>query len=333
MKRILSIILVLVLVTGAIIGCSKKADDGNDKVAPVAESEQQETREAVNADQDESTSVWPRAYVDSRGNEIILEKQPERIVVTTWMVTENLLALDMPPAASDTVTMMSEWASMKSYFEIYQIDNLGESHVDVNIEKILDIQPDLILATTANEKIYDQLEKIAPVIVFDTATLFESWQGSIREVAKVVGKEKTAEQFIEKTMDQLKTGREKIATLEAGTFGFLRLINKGIYAFSEEQLSMYYDAAKGLDLSVPRGWPEKTGTISLESFIEIDPDYIFISGSEDQAMMEELEKNAAWNGLKAVKNGHLYPIDLSGLTGGPLATKYGALTIVEAISK
>lgn len=326
MKKLLGLILSVALMMGALAGCAgTPAENSGTSTPPVSDAG------TTDASDKTAEAEWPHTYTDARGKEITLEKKPERIAVTTWLVTENLMALDTPPVASDTVTIMSEWASMKEYFEKYEVENLGDNQQEINLEKLADVAPDLILATTANEKVYEQLEKIAPVIVFDSGVLFEDWQNSIREIAKVVGEETAAEGFIENTMEQVAQARAKVSSL-GKTVGFIRVLQKGVYSLSVDQLSMYYDPEKGLGLTIPEGWAEETGEISLEVFSEMNPDYLFVSGGEDQAYMDELNKNSVWSALTAVKEGHVYAIDLSGLTGGPLATKYGVQTVLDALT-
>ncbi len=329
MKKLTGLILSAVFLTGILAGCAG-TPAGNNTSTSENTTAISDTNTPEPAQSEET--AFPFTYTDARGKDVTIEKKPERIASVTWMITENLFALETPPVAADTWTLLSEWASMKEYFQKYQVESLGESHTEINLEKLLEIKPDLILATTANEKIYEQLEKIAPVIVFDSGVLFADWQNSIREIAKVVGEETAAENFIDTTTVQVAEGREKIAQT-GKTVGFLRVISKSFSAFGIGQLSMYYDTEKGLGLTVPQGWAEEGAELSLEGLSEINPDYLFVSGGEDQEYMDELSKNSVWNSLTAVKEGHVYPIDLSGLTGGPLATKYGVQTVLDALAE
>lgn len=326
MKRRIRMLLSAVFLIALLSGCGGTPENNSTSVLE-STSDTEESSTAQPAENDEA--AFPRTYTDARGKKVTIEKKPERIAVTTWMITEKLLAIDVPPVAADTVETMSAWASMKEYFEKYQIEDLG---TEVNLEKLLELKPDLILATQANENIYDKLEAIAPVIVFDVNLMFGDWQTSTREVAKAVGEEEAAEDFIADMMTQIAKAKEKIS-IEGKTVGFLRLWSKTIYSMGVETCAAYYDEDKGLGLAIPEEWPEEIGGLSLEALTEINPDYIFISSTEDEVYMEELSKNAVWNSLTAVKEGHVYPIDLSALSGGALASKYGIEVVVEALSE
>ncbi|HTG70689.1 MAG TPA: ABC transporter substrate-binding protein, partial [Candidatus Udaeobacter sp.] len=57
---------------------------------------------------------------------------------------------------------------------------------------------------------------------------------------------------------------------------------------------------------------EPYAVISQEVLPDFDADAIFViisKGSEARANFEELEKNAVWQNLKAVKNKHVYVLD------------------------
>jgi iron complex transport system substrate-binding protein len=325
MKILMKLVLSAVLLAGLLTGCAKP---------PSTETTDTSPPESTPAASDTEDAAWPRTHTDARGKEVTIEKKPERIAVTTWMITENLMALDTPPVAADTVEIMSEWASTKEYFVKYKVENLGASQEEINLEKLLEVQPDLILATTANEKIYDALEKIAPVIVFDAALLFDDWHSAIREVAQVVGAEEAAEAFIKSSDESIVQAREEFAGSE-GTVAFLRIYGKTLSCLGTDQLALYYSADKGLGLPLPQGWPEDGGEVSLEGFVELAPEVIFVNASdpEAQSYLDGFAENSVWNSIPAVKEGRVYPFDLSGLTGGPLASKYGIQTVLDALAK
>lgn len=327
MKKIISFAMITIMIMSMLVGCAKSTNETskNDNNTNVKE---EETSASVQPTETSDTS-FPITYTDARGKKVTIEKKPTRIAVSSWMITEKLLAMEKPPIASDTVEIMSTWESMKQYFEQYQIADLG---TEVNLEKLLEQKPDLILATTANEAIYDQLESIAPVVVFDVNVMFGDWQNSLREVSMVIGEEKAAEAFISSLMSQITQSKESIA-MEGKSVAFLRLWSKTVYSMGISTCAAYYDNDNGLGLLAPEGWTDEIGELSLEALAEMNPEYIFISTSEDETYMQELSKNTVWNNLTAVKEGHVYTIDLSALSGGALAAQYGVQVVSESLTK
>lgn len=343
MKRLITSFITIALLTGFLTGCAEKpaknhtetlnnTPSTSEENSPATATEESSPLSAIGESSSSSLgkeAVYPYTYTDARGKEVTISEKPQRIAVATWMITEKLLAIEIPPVAADTVEIMSTWPSMKDYFEKYQMEDLG---TDVNLEKLLAMEPDLILATTANEKIYEQLEEIAPVIVFDVNLMFGDWQTSTREVAKVVGEEAAAEAFIDDLIAQINQAKDELS-VDGKTVGFLRLWSNTIYSMGVSSCAAYYDKDNGLGLEIPTDWPEEIGELPLEALTEINPDYIFISNAEDEAYMAELNKNSVWKSLTAVKEGHVYSIDISALSGGALAAKYGVQVVSDALSE
>ncbi len=67
-----------------------------------------------------------------------------------------------------------------------------------NLEEISKLKPDLIVASKVrNEKVYDQLSKIAPTVSTDTVFKFKD---TTKLMGKALGKEKEAEDLLKSTM-------------------------------------------------------------------------------------------------------------------------------------
>jgi iron complex transport system substrate-binding protein len=162
--------------------------------------------------------------------------------------------------------------------------------------------------------------------------MFGDWQTSTREFAKVVGEEAAAESFIDDLMVQINQAKDQLS-VDGKTVGFLRLWSNTIYSMGVPSCAAYYDINNGLGLEIPKDWPEAIGELPLEALTEINPDYIFIANAEDEAYMAELNKNSVWNSLTAVKEDHLYSIDISALSGGALAAKYGVQVVLDTLSE
>lgn len=121
------------------------------------------------------------------------------------------MALGEPPAASTDKEYLSSLAYL--YGKLDSTEELGDK-LSPSIEKTLSIEPDFILATEHHEKLYESLEKIAPVITFKYQDIYEDWQYGLRTVAEIIGKEDEAEKVIEKMMQAITTGREDLKTIE-----------------------------------------------------------------------------------------------------------------------
>lgn len=99
--------------------------------------------------------------------------------------------LDEAPAAATDLNILDEWESLAPY-KSSRITDIG-SMTNPNLEKLLEVGPDLIIMVSARYGSYgDQLEKIAPVITVDSNE--NNWQGALREYGKFSAKSKRLRQ-------------------------------------------------------------------------------------------------------------------------------------------
>lgn len=93
----------------------------------------------------------------------------------------------------------------------------------------------------------------------------------------------------------------------------LRAWSSGVRAKGSDNLAGYMLRDMGL-INIADGH-SLMENLTLEAILAADPDYIFITvmgGSEEQALSyldETLMKNPAWQGLSAVKEGHVSVLD------------------------
>jgi iron complex transport system substrate-binding protein len=323
MKKIVVLVLSFAVFMGGLIGCGSQ---------PKPNAAFKQSSDSVEIPGKEA--AFPRTYIDSRGNKIMIEKQPQRIAIVAFPLVETMFALNTPPIAAPQVTVMSQWDSLKPYLAANSLIDLG-SQTSINLEKLLEVKPDLIIGTRYNEEIYEDLSKIAPVILLDTKPLSLDWRSVPREIAKVIGKKQTAEASIAQLEWLITESRGKLSPYKEETFAFLTLADKGSFGvFGKQIYPAYFDAQNGLGLQVPDGYPEKTGRLSLERLAELNPDHIFlmkVAGVEKK--LEELKGNSLWNALHAVKAGNVYFIERSGFTVGVLAAEYGVKSVVNTLTK
>ena len=80
----------------------------------------------------------------------------------------------------------------------YIVSCLGDIIIkssSADIEGILSVEPDLIIMSPRQEKIYDQLAEIAPtVIINDNAN---DWEAKFKEVAKLFDQEDEAQNWLD----------------------------------------------------------------------------------------------------------------------------------------
>lgn len=269
---------------------------------------------------------FPRTIQHDKGETVLADK-PKKVAITYFPYADHLFAI----GAQDVVAGVVGLKSLQS-FPVYgpytkqdQIADLGDT---ANMESILALEPDVIIAWEDDVKIYDQLSKIAPTIVIPQS---ENWQDTIGKVAEVIGEEAKARQYMADYNAKLDALAAKMD--ETGAKGktaiFMMTWGKGFFYYGGVRMEPYYERLGFAKFDGMEYWAE----ISLEGVADINPDYIFLG--EDftgaaELTLDELANHPVWNGLKAVKSDNLHVIDTEIV--GPLAMGQSkGLDVIEEI--
>lgn len=200
-----------------------------------------------------------------------------------------------------------------------KIDGIADIGNPTNVEKVLELQPDLIIATEDTPpEVKEQLKKIAPTVAvsFGDGDVFKQ----LRDVAAVLGKEKEAEQWIASFNKKAEEGRKKLA----GKFKNDETVT--IYMTYGKDVLRVYGARnvghviyRSLELNPPEYIRQKLAkdprfnyvydVISMEKLPELSGDRIIMlvydEASKD-GMLKQIEQSALWRNLPAVKNHKVY---------------------------
>lgn len=331
MKRIMGLIVSLALLAGLLTGCSTSATGSNINT-PAAQAEK--TPGAGGSGAEEEEAAWPRTIVDATGKEITLTEQPQRIAILHSLYLEYFLALGTPPIASagastgDAMKALGEWETLKPYVGTAEIIDLGSAR-DLNLEAILGANPDVIVTFKGQgnlDKIYEQLEQIAPVILVDFSA---PWQEQILACAEIVNKEADAQKLIKEIEGSVQSAKEKLRQHQDKTIAIFR--TDGGKAFVTRGNKDYYDT---FGIAKPEGYPDDYETLSLEAAAEMNPDYIIFQDfiTTSQAFVKTQEASSVWQAMEAIKKGQVVYFDDSLNTFGPLATKLTAEKLIQIIS-
>lgn len=258
-----------------------------------------------------------REYTDFGGRTVTIPTNPQKIV----LLGDNpgdLLALGVKPIGND-------WLSEPYVYkdELNGIADIGYPH---NLEKIVELQPDLILQSGYGDdedaKLYEEMAKIAPTAVFDrSGATFDR----LRSIADIVGKTEEAEAWI-KSYEAKAAGMWQRLGLKEGESATVYLSLAGdFYVMGKFSLT--------LSLYRPDGFaaPAKVqelidknelfAPISAEVLPDYAGDYIFMlssPGSDDEKKAQELIDSAIWKSLPAVTNGQAYKADISWNASDPI---------------
>lgn len=174
-----------------------------------------------------TSSASEELTITDATGKVTVPSNPKRIVVLDLGVADTIRALGHEDAI---VGMASK--SLPTYLkelgENKNITNVG-SLKEVNLEKIAELKPDLIIASGRTSAQLDDFKEIAPTVYFsaDSTNYWKSVQANIKEVAKVFGDDavKEADKQI-KDIDEIVT-KSADNNKETSKTTLMLLLNEG----------------------------------------------------------------------------------------------------------
>lgn len=233
----------------------------------------------------------------------------QRITVLQPAYNEALHSLGIYPTASvcegttypDVAHYMVEGAD-------YEIINIGwqSSDANINLEAILETEPDLIFSSAQMPESYEALSQIAPTVVVDHATVndegYRVWDTRLLAIAEIFDKTSEATKVIDDYNTFVSESKDKIADVVEGKNAMvLRVTSNDIRYYTAQGMGQLY---QGLGVATSPMIPDISvmfEAISAEYMLEINPDYLFVIVQDDVAY-EELKSTPIWESLEVVQN-------------------------------
>ncbi len=306
MNKVLSLILILLLSIGLVAGC------GDDKT-PVEENTSNEGSQESNQGE-----AYPVAIKDALDEEVIIEEQPERIVSLIPSNTEIAYELGL----GEEIVGVSD-------FDNYPEDTADKEKIggqEMNIEKILSLKPDLVLAHASSAhnstEGFQQLKDAGiPVLVVNEAQNFDQVYESIEMIGKASGKQQEAGQIVSEMKEEIEAIKEKAQSISEKKSVFIEvspapeIYTPGKNTFMDEMLSIINAENAAGDLE---GWAK----IDQEAVVEKNPDVIITTyGYYTENAAEQVLSRDGWKDVTAIKDKQVYDVhsDLVARSGPRLA--------------
>lgn len=289
--------------------CSGNANNSRN-AAPSADSKdttQTLASSASPAVAETAASGKTRKFTDSKGREVEIPVNPQKIVYV-GSDPGDLIILGVKPVGASLAVI----ASQVAYPDLLEgIEDVGYPS---SPEKILSLNPDLIIFSDWDEKALEPLSSIAPTVVIGEGSTYTR----LRQIADVLGKQDIAEQKIAEYEATATNVKEKLKlTLKSSETAtvFLQL-GKTLYVMGHQgiSVSLYDMLGFSPDPKVQEmiDKDERFSEISEEVLPSYSGDVIFVLGDkteETSAALNSLLNSAVWKSIPAVKNGQTYYVD------------------------
>lgn len=313
MKKLRLLILALFLTIGGLAACS--AGDVNDPA----------NNNAGNLENNIAEIGFPVTVTDGNGEEFTIEEEPETIVSLIPSNTEIAYALGL----GEKMLAGSDFDNYPE--EALELEKIGG--LELNIEAIIALDPDLVLAHPGNPiEAIEQL-KDAGLIIFTVvdATNFDEVYESIETVGKVAG-------AYDKATEVIAGMKEDLAEIEAQAKEISEADRKKVFIEISPAPEIYapgkgtfeeaiLEIIQADNIVTEDGWI----LINEEAVIEGNPDvilatYDFVENAED-----EIKGRDGWSDITAVKKDGVFVFDPDLLSRpGPRLVE-GALQVAKVI--
>ena len=267
--------------------------------------------------------------VQHYAGESCIPLQPKRIVTLDGSTFEYALALGMQPIGSVLDQMDTHLLDRAK-----GVENVGTAGAP-NLEKILQLKPDLILGLDFHQAIYSQATRIAPVVLFDFQHSGQ-WKEIFMKIGEILDKSDVVEQVLDRYYERIREFKAKTSG-SSPSVSVLRIDPISIYPYFKDSFCGVVLQDAGLprpqaqNLSAAEavqqfGNPIQTA-ISKERIDFIEGDVIFTYVGENtiqsaqtaQSRMEKLKSDPIWQNLAAVQRNRVYQVPSYWIGSSPIS--------------
>ncbi|SDS85065.1 iron complex transport system substrate-binding protein [Paenibacillaceae bacterium GAS479] len=254
----------------------------------------------------------------SEGGPIEVPKNPQRVVVITRFLTGNVMALGVPVVGVD------EMSKDNPQFKEKLKDVATVS--DESVEKILELEPDLIISLDGIKNL-DKLKEIAPTVIYTYGKL--NYLEQQVEIGKLLNKEKEAQAWVDQFKVKVKEAGDKVKAKigENATVSVIETFNKQLYVYGDNfgrGTEILYEGGFGLAKPAKvQAATEKEGyfALSTEVLSDYSGDYVIFSKNADED--NSFQETETYKNIPAVKNNRVYEADAKAFYfNDPLSMEY-----------
>lgn len=261
--------------------------------------------------QEASSSDKTITVRDAKG-EVAIPAEPKRIVDLSG--NSDILSLLGYPVAGTANSDAYDYTQLPTYLQepLQGAKILGYSMQDtMDIEGILELHPDLIIISGVQEKMYEQLKKIAPTLMVELAQT--DWRQDANTFARMMQQEDRAASWLKSYDEKAKKAGAAVRKANGEDTTYLALLASGgqLFVFDAAGIGsvLYEDMGLKKPANMPRQDSISLPVISYEGLADLDADHLIVVGTD--ADMKALKKNSIYKSMQAVKNNRVLELPSS----------------------
>ena len=248
----------------------------------------------------------PGTYTDDMGREVAINEIPERIVSHVPSITEILFALGL----DERVVGVSDYCD---YPEAAKSKPSVGNYFNPSIEKIVDLNPDLVLTSGDDEQLMVQLDSLGITYLVISPTDIDGILKDIELLGRVTSVEGRARKLIENMKDRMLSVSTQVRDAPKV---------KVFYTFAVTDLNNPWTAGPGsfIDSLITMAGGENIAArtpapyvqFSIEEIVSSEPEVIIMGvrhGYLPETAVEELGQHPVWREMTAIKQNRVYTVD------------------------
>lgn len=275
----------------------------------------------------ETADAFPVTLTTKPGR-VTIDAEPKRVVTLDFPSTDAVLALGVTPIAMAKVSYVpgdvqtwTKTALKGTSPEQFSAD------VDIPLEKIAALRPDLIVGTNAYnlEPVYSKLSQIAPVVSYVKAAGADQWQQSTVLVGQALGREAEARKLVADTEALIANTASEHPDFKGKTLTLFNYAERQAYAISSaEDFSIVFLSSLGFKLPPAIERAEATDKdddfgearlpVSDERLKLLDADVVLGTSSDSAASLKAFARRPLFARLSAVKRGAYQTLEIGPAT-------------------
>ena len=237
-------------------------------------------------------------YTDCYGNRVQLDSVPARIISLSPAITEMVFMLD----EGDKLVGISDFCH---YPEATDTMNRVGGMQNINVESLMALNPDVVLiGSIVTKQDMEKMERAGlKVVVIREESKLEGLCDALAVIGQLLDRNELAEEQIQRIHNQLDSVRSHIDTTLAPKKVYY-VVGFGEQGdFTAPQNSHIHEIISAAGENI--GKDLTSWSVSREFLFESDPDIVLIR-KED---LEVYRNTKPYTSLRAVKEGHVYPIE------------------------
>ncbi len=245
-------------------------------------------------------TVYPYNFRDTAGNNVTIDSEPVKIVTLGPNITETIFAL----GKGKILAGRTEYDDYPE--EVQVIDTVGDLS-NPNIEKIIEIDPDVVLVsgTVMPDYVTQMKSNGLPVVIINDMKSFEGVYDTITLTGNILNANREAYDLVKNIKEKVADVEKKVKDLDKPSVYYI--VGYGEYgdytATGDTFIGLMLEKAGGNNIAKnEKGW-----TYSKEALINENPDLIICSDRWNTK--KGFTSLAGYNELDAVKNNKVLEID------------------------